>query len=95
MPSGSGGLNEPGGFIFDSASNLYVASRQTSEVLRYSEKSVLAFTVSLSAASDDDISVVYATTDLDPPFLLSAGMWTMCQPLAQSPSLLVKPAARS
>jgi hypothetical protein len=63
MPSGSGGLVEPLGFAFDAAGNLYVASRITSQILRYGPASQAAFRVSLSSASATPVSVSYATAD--------------------------------
>ncbi len=64
VPTGSGGLDEPAGFVFDSDGNIYLGSRLTGEVLRYGPTSQADFTVSLSAASNNYVSVDYATADL-------------------------------
>ena len=61
---GAGGLNSPRGMITDDAGNLYIASFNTDEILRYAPVSNANFTVSLSAASDQPITVDFNTADL-------------------------------
>jgi VCBS repeat-containing protein len=60
---GSGGLDSPRGIMTDGDGNLYVASYNTDEILRYSPESSAGFTVSLSAASDQPVTVDYTTGD--------------------------------
>lgn len=63
VPTGSGGLAGPAGLLFDADGNMYVASAQTDEVLRYGPASQFIFTVSLSSASSETITVEFASAD--------------------------------
>ncbi|MCP4783031.1 MAG: protein kinase [Fuerstiella sp.] len=63
VPTGSGGLDNPIGMLFDADGNLNVASGLSHEVLRYGAASLATFTVSLSSPSPVPVTVDYSTAD--------------------------------
>jgi sugar lactone lactonase YvrE len=63
VPPGLGGLSAPIGITFDAAGNLYVSSYDQNEVLRYAQSAIATFTVSLSSASTQAVTVNYVTAN--------------------------------
>lgn len=60
---GSGGLNDVRGLTVDSFGAVLVVSKASNEVLRYAPASLAEFTVSLTAESDQPITVDFASLD--------------------------------
>lgn len=61
-PSG-GGLDEVRGIAIDDDGNIYVASFDSHEILRYAPKSNAALTVNLSSSSEATVTVDFATSN--------------------------------
>ncbi len=60
------GLDVPVDIILEANGTFIVTSRATNQIRRYGPNSLAAFTVSLSAASNSDVAVDYATAELVP-----------------------------
>jgi sugar lactone lactonase YvrE len=63
VAAGSGGLTGPFSMAFDSVGNMYVASSNSNQVLRYGPASQVAFTVTLSQAVGTTLTIGYSTAN--------------------------------